>query len=144
MDAIRFATQEEIQGISSKSDLDPRVPTQVYAFENELTGKPDFAVVKQVFEVDPVHFAEASTTKRRALMMWSVMNHLRLNGIPVVYFQIADDAVEWQSVSKNFGTEEVSLVPERRFKMTLLKDTQSGNQERNNDVQPDPATAVGQ
>lgn len=138
MDAIRLATPEEIAGIVKTSDLDVRIPTQIVAFDNHQSGKPDLAVVKQVFELDPVVFAEGTSNKRKALFMWSMMNHLRLNGIPVVYFSIAAGDAEWQQNAQNFGVEQISPQPELRFKMTLAapdngakKDVPSGNQDNN-------------
>ena len=119
VDAIRLASNEEIASIATKSDLDFRVPGQVMAFDNHSSNKPDFAVLKQVFEVDPVLFDSETSNKRKALFMWSLMNHLRLNGIPVVYFQIAADDAEWQKSAQSFGVEQVSIVPELRFKLTL-------------------------
>jgi hypothetical protein len=130
VDAIRLASAEEIASIVLKSDLDVRVPTQIVAFDNHQTNVPDLAVIKQVFELDPVHFADQSSDKRKALFMWSMMNHLRLIGTPVVYFSIAAGDSEWQQNARNFGVEQVSAAPELRFKMTLVKD-QSVNQERN-------------
>lgn len=129
MEGIRFATQEEVESIKKRSDLDVRVPGQVVAFDGPQG--PDFAVIKQVFELDPVIFADGTSDKRKALFMWSMMNHLRLNGIPVVYFNIAAADEQWQKVSQNFGVEQVSIVPELRFKMTLIKELPSGNQANN-------------
>src|SRR5579862_1382289 len=93
LNAIKLATQEQIERIKDTADF---VPTsQVLAMGEDL------AVVKQVVEVDPVYFNEQSSTQRRLLFVWGIENWLRLVGTPVYYFNTSasDEAAPWRKVA---------------------------------------------
>ena len=129
MDSIRFATKEEVDSIRAESDLQPGCI--VLAFDNEKTGKPDLAVIRQCIEVDPVLFSDETSTRRMTLFMWTLAQHLRLTQAPSFYFQTAVTNEKWQQVAKTFGAIQISPEPEFRFKVEL----QSGNQENLNNNQ---------
>lgn len=118
MDKLRFATPAEVELIKFQSDLDPRLPGMVVAFENGAK-QPDLAVVKLVSEMDPVFFGPETSDRRKVQFMWALTNHLRLANVPVVYFNIAADDTVWQDVAKNFGAEQTTPVPVVRYKIQL-------------------------
>lgn len=108
MDVIRLATQEEIAEIAQRSDLGPG--SAVVAFG------PDRAVIKQIFEIDPMF---CDNLRRKLILKSHLETYLRLTGVPQFYFNIAADDVEWQDICKKDGAEQVSAVPELRFKKVL-------------------------
>jgi hypothetical protein len=118
MEKIRLATQSEMEGIAATSDLTPQ--STVVVFEN-AHGTPDIAVVRQVTELDPVLFAETSSHKRRAFFIWSLENAMRIMGAPsAYYFNVLAGDVEWQEAVKSWGSEQISVAPELRFKRLLV------------------------
>lgn len=113
MDTIRYATPEEIQAIAPNSDLS-QVSTSVVTF-----GGKDYAVLRQAFEVDPVHFAEDSPDRRKVWFLMNIETALRLQGIKEFYLNARADDPQWIEVLKHWGAEPVSPTPEIRFKKVL-------------------------
>jgi hypothetical protein len=120
MDKIRLANAAEIESIQLGSDITPL--STVVAFENQTTGKPDLAVLRQVFEVDPMVYAAETNTRRKALMIWAIEGALRIQGtIPAYYFNVSaeDDAAEWRANLEHLGAEKLSPTKEFRYKRVL-------------------------
>lgn len=120
MDNLRLASAEEVAGLQLGSDITPT--TTVVAFDNAKTGKPDFAVMRLVFEIDPVHYAPDTTDRRKVLFAWALENALRLQGnVSAYYFNLSaeDSAKEWRGVVENLGAEKISPTPEFRYKRLL-------------------------
>jgi hypothetical protein len=112
MDAIRYATPEEIESIKETSDLTSA--TAVVTF-----GGKDFGVLRIANELDPIHFHEDTTDKRKLFFLTNIETALRLQGIKEIYFNIRADDEAWLSIAKHWGAEAVSKVPEIRFKKVL-------------------------
>lgn len=120
MDKIRLASVEEIEKIQLGADITPL--TTVVAFENQATNKPDFAVLRQVFEIDPMLYAPETTNRRKMLFAWSLENALRIQGtISAYYFNLSagEEAAEWRGAVEGFGAEKISTGPEFRYKKLL-------------------------
>lgn len=116
MDKLRLATVEETQKIQQGSDLTPS--STVVALENSQTGEPDFAVLRQAFEMDPVLYAPSTNMRRKMLFAWAIENGLRMIGaVPGYYFQVSADesAEEWRSTLLNYGAKQISATPEYRY-----------------------------
>ena len=116
MDKIRIATPAEIEEIFVGSDINNL--STVVAFDNARTAKPDFAVIRQVVEIDPVKYAEETTDRRKVLFQWGLENALRVQGVlRGYYFNISagDEAKEWREVLENYGAKAVSSSPELRY-----------------------------
>lgn len=113
MDSIKLATPEQVERIKPTADF---VPTSTVLAMGE-----DLAVVKQVIELDPVYFAEGSSGSRKAMFIWGIENWMRLTGVPVYYFNIAEgpENEQWRQVVKTHGAEQVSPGPELRWKKVL-------------------------
>lgn len=111
MDAIKLATPEQVERIRAKADLG--TTSSVYALGE------DIAVLKNVSEIDPVFFAEGSTTQRKLLFIWGLENHLRLLGIDAYYFNTKADDSAWRKVVETHGAEAISESPEIRYKVRL-------------------------
>lgn len=119
MDNLRLANADEIAAIQKTSDITPQ--TSVVMFDNAQTGFPDVAVLRQVFEMDPVLFAKGSNTRRKAQFVWALENSFRIMGTPqAYYFNVRADDMEWQSLVKSWGAEQVSATPEFRMKKLLV------------------------
>jgi hypothetical protein len=115
MDRLRVATEPEIEQIRSRADLDP---TCVVLALNTQAGVP-LAVVRLAVEVDPVVFPEGFPDRLKAVFQRDIETYLAAKGVAHYYFNI--DAVDetWQTVAKTWGAEQVSVVPEIRFKKAL-------------------------
>lgn len=112
MDTVRLATPEEIATIQSTSDLS-------YASSVFTYGGKDFAVVRNCFEIDPMHFAPDSSTKRRMIFAMNLESILRFQGIREVYFNVADENTEMKQVVQTWGAEPTSPSVEIRYKKVL-------------------------
>jgi hypothetical protein len=112
MDIIRYATPEEIEEIKSTSDL--TLASNVVTF-----GGKDFAVVRNVLELDPVIFGPDTTDKRKLLFLMNLESALRLQGTREIYFNIHADDETWRSVAQHWGGIPTSVKPEIRFKKVL-------------------------
>ncbi len=118
MDVVRLATPEEIASIEKTSDITPQ--TTVVVYENSATGKPDIAVLRQVFEVDPILFGASTNNRRKVAFLWSLENSFRIMGSPqAYYFNVLASDGDWLDVVKSWGAEQVSVAPEYRFKRLL-------------------------
>jgi steroid 5-alpha reductase family enzyme len=112
MDIVRYATPEEIEEIKSTSDL--TLASNVVTF-----GGKDFAVIRNVWELDPVIFAPETTDKRKLLFLMNLESALRLQGNREVYFNIHADDERWREVAQHWGAQPTSVKPEIRFKKVL-------------------------
>lgn len=115
MDDIVLATPDQVESIRAQSDLGPT--SSVYAMGEDL------AVVKQVFELDPVYFSPESTTARRLLFTWGLENMLRGIGVTAYYFNVPTGDDKWKHVVETHGAEQVSRAAEYRYKKLLIKGT---------------------
>lgn len=111
MEPIRLATPEEIEAIASKSDLGP--DCRVMAF-----GK-DLAVIRNCYEIDPVHFAEGTPDSRKVAFLWGLENMMRMVGVPHYYFNISPSDERWKAIVEHWGASQISTEPELRFKKVL-------------------------
>jgi hypothetical protein len=119
MDNLRLATPEEAAAIQEGADLS--IATSVIAFDNAESGVPDLAVFRTAHEIDPIYFR--GSPRRRQIFMWSLMNALRLQGIPQVYFNVSSDpeTEDWRNaLEKHIGAVRISHTPEFRYKKALL------------------------
>lgn len=121
---LRLATTEEIAAVASKSDLDIRIPTEAWAFDGSV------AFLKQVIELDPVHFKPGASDRHKAAFMWLMRNGLRMRAVPVMYFSVHADDTAWIKNVQAFGCEQVSQQEELRFKSSIIE-IPNVNQERN-------------
>lgn len=113
MDIIRYATPEEIESIRSKADL--ATGGSVVTF-----GGKEFAVIRNVVELDPVIFAEDTSNSRKLFFVQALETFLRLTGTPAYYFNIHAEDEKWLEIAKKNGAEALSTAPEIRLKKTLL------------------------
>jgi hypothetical protein len=112
MESVRLATAEEIEGIKAKADLGPGCSVVTF-------GGTDFAVVRQLTELDPVFFGDETNDRRKAAFIFALETAMRFMGIPAYYFNVKTDDEKWQHVAKTNGAEQVSPTPELRFKKVL-------------------------
>lgn len=112
MDSIRLATPEEAAAIAPTSDLS--YATSVFTF-----GGKDFGVVRQCFEIDPIHFHPDSGTKRKAIFVMNLETILRFQGVKEYYFNVAVDNEEMKEAAATWGAEPTSPSPEIRYKKVL-------------------------
>ena len=112
MDSIRLATEEEVKGIATYSDITNA--TTVVSF-----GGKDFAVVRICYELDPMIFAEDTGDKRKLLFLMNMETSLRLQGVKEIYFNIPANDEVYANVMKHWGAEPTSPSPELRFKKVL-------------------------
>lgn len=112
MEAVRLATVEEIESMKANADLGPGCSVVTF-------GGKDFAVVRQVTELDPVIFATETNDRRKAAFIFALETALRFQGCPAYYFNIKADDEAWQSIARHNGAEPTSQAPELRFKKVL-------------------------
>jgi hypothetical protein len=114
---LRLANPDEVESIRAMSDLEP--PCVVMA--EDTPDGTHLAVARFCLEVDPVFFAPESKAKGKVLFMQSVEGYLHALGNLAYYFNINADVINerWRDVVKAFGAEQVSPVPELRFKKIL-------------------------
>lgn len=112
MDHVRLATEKEIEKIRDNSDLLPG-GTRVLALDGP--NGPDIAVLRNCWELNPVHYAEGTNDSRRARFLWGLEERMLGAGIDRYYFQIAADSTRYIETVKHWGAEQVSPVPEFRF-----------------------------
>lgn len=116
--AIRLATPEEIKEIAPISDLTPN--TAVWAFpNNDPEKKPDFAVIRQCWEIDPMIFAEGTSDQRKVLFAWGAFNVLRSMGVPEIYFNIGTSMEQYIKIIEKMGAERTTTEPQFRFKKAI-------------------------
>lgn len=112
MDVIRYATDEEIQEIASRSDL--TLASKVLSF-----GGKDFAVIRNCTEIDPMFFAPESSGHRKLIFAMNLETTLRLSGIREIYFNVPVADEKYIKVLETWGATPTSLEPELRFKKVL-------------------------
>ena len=117
MEAIRLATEQEINKIKDTADI--TLSSRIIAMDNPK-GEADIAVIRQCVEVDPVYFSDASATNRRAMFLWGIENILRFQGSPEYYFNISPDDESWKKIVEHWGAREIFNTPQQRYKKVLL------------------------
>lgn len=110
LDKIRLATSEEIEKISSQSDLTPT--SRVLAMGDSL------AVWRIANEIDPVYFNSASNSQKY-MFIWGIENILRGSGATEFYFNVPLKDTHYQQIVEHFGAVPTSKEPEFRYKITL-------------------------
>lgn len=111
---VRLATPKEIEGIKDEANLTPI--SYVAVAEDEKGDMANYAVVRQVVEVDPMY--RASDGKAWRAFVWSIENHLRLQGVQEFYFNVAVEEEEWVKHLER-EAERLSKSPEYRYKRVL-------------------------
>jgi len=119
VDSIQMATPEQVERIRATADLG--IPGAVLAMGEDL------AVVKQVWEIDPVYFNEKSTTSRRLMFIWGIENWMRLNGIDRYYFDVPVDQETWKHNVETHGAEQLSTGPVLHYKKVLIRANETTN-----------------
>lgn len=112
MDAIRYATPEEVDAIAANSDITPSTTVVSY-------GGKDLAVIRQCTEIDPMYFHADSKTVRRLMFAMNLETVLRLQGVREIYFNVPAHDKEYMKVLETWGAEPTSKEPEIRFKKVL-------------------------
>ena len=115
MEGLRLATQEEVETIKKKANLTENSTVVAYPSKEGT----DFAVLRTVLEVDPVIFAKPEDTRRNALFVWALENHMRLSGVLEYYFNVLCKDETWIKNVEKWGAEATSTGPELRFKKRL-------------------------
>lgn len=121
MDKIRLATEQEVEGVRTISNLCP--PYSVFAFDGQ--AQPDLAVYRMAPELDPVMWAPETSDRRKMLFIWAIENGLRMMGtVPHYYFQVSaedtPEATKWRHVVETSGAERLSPTPQYRYIKSLL------------------------
>jgi hypothetical protein len=98
---------------------DITLTSTVVAFDNKLTGNPDFAVMRQALQVDPVLFAPETSNHRKSIFVWGIENALRINGVPAYYFTISAADEAWQKTVEGWGAEKLNPQPVYFYKRML-------------------------
>jgi hypothetical protein len=112
MDQIRLATPEDVVGIESQLDLTPTSTCVTF-------GGKDFAVIRDFRELGNVIFDKDTGDRRKLLFLMNLETALRLQGTKEIYMDIPADDEAYQAVMKNWGAEDISVTPTRRFKKVL-------------------------
>lgn len=112
MDTIRYATPEEIETIKDRSDLGPGCSVVTF-------GGKEFAVIRNVVELDPVIFAEDTSNSRKLFFTQALETFLRLTGTPFYYCNVHAHDEKWLETVKKNGAQATSTAPEIRFKKVL-------------------------
>jgi hypothetical protein len=115
MNRIRLATQEEVETIKDRSDLDETCV--VMALDTQKgTG---LAVRRLCIEVDPMFPGDTWDTRLRAMFTRDLETVMAAQGAKSYYFNVAADDEKWINVVKTWGAEQVSVAPMLRFKRSL-------------------------
>lgn len=120
MTRIRLATEQEINDIKDRTDMD--FVKAVYA-EDSPAGGVDLAVLRFAPEIDPVHFSPSSDTRRRAMFIRDIETVLWAQGIPAFYFTTVIADKEWNAAVRHWGAEPLfpETIPHQRYKKILLE-----------------------
>lgn len=115
MHRIRLATDEEVNSIKDKSDLD--VGCTVYSLKTQKgTG---IAVRRLCIEIDPLVTPEEWDVKLKGMMIRDLETVLEAQGATHYYFNVDAEDTKWQHNVETWGAEKVSAVPMIRYKVTL-------------------------
>lgn len=112
LDIVRYATEAEIEKIKDKCDLAPGCAVVT------LGGK-EFAVIRNITEVDPVIYEEDTSNSRKVYFAQSIETFLRLTGVPRYFFNIHCSEEKWIANVEHSGAEKTSTAPEFRFRKAL-------------------------
>lgn len=117
MNRLRPATPEEVEKIKNESDLG----ANTYVLALDTQHGTAVAVVRMAVEADPVHFPPDFPTKLKLLFMRDIETHLAAKGATEYYFNIhADEEPYITAMTKTFEAQQVSQVPEFRFRKNLI------------------------
>lgn len=114
---VRQATREEIERIRKGSDIGGE-PFTVFALDNNQ-GEADIAVVKQVYELDPIWFAKTSNSVTRARFVQLLEERLMGAGIQRYGCRVAATDESWRKVLQEWGFKEQSSEPEIQMMRNL-------------------------
>lgn len=115
---IRLATPEEISKIAKISDL--TASSSVWAFpDNNPEKEPILGVIRQCYEVDPIHFPEGTSDQRKVLYAWGIFNILRSMNVPEIYFNVGISQEQYIKVLEKLGAENLNTEPQFRFKKAI-------------------------
>ena len=112
---LRLATPEEIEKIKADSDLDPTC--KVLSLDTAM-GTP-IAVIRLGIETDPVYYPKEFGAKQIAMFSRDILNYLWAQNVERFYFNIDATDTNWADHLKAEGCEQVSKIPELRFKRTI-------------------------
>lgn len=114
---IRLATKDEVESLRQQSDYTRQ--SMVFAFDQN-PGDPDFAVLRNPVEADPIFFGKRTNDVQKAKFIFALEERLAGAGVDQYYFNVADSDERWRKVIESWGAELVSPVAERRYKRVLL------------------------
>lgn len=114
---IRLATKEEIEALRKTSDYTQQ--STVLAMDQN-DGEPDFAVVRQVIEADPIYFGKRTNDVQKAKFIFALEERMAGGGVDQYYFNVLASDTRWQKVIETWGGERVSPESEIRYKKVLL------------------------
>lgn len=117
MKHVRVATAAEIEHIKKGSDLGGE-PFAVYALDNNC-GDADIAVVKNVIELDPIHFAKSSNSFTRARFVQLLEERLMGAGITRYGCRVSAADTHWRRILAEWGFREQSSEPEIQLQRNL-------------------------
>jgi len=115
MKRLRLASPEEVESIKAESDLDPTC--LVVALD--IQGGTALAVIRTVCEVDPVFYPKDFSDRMKLIFIRDVETFLSAKGVGSYYYNLPADDTIYHETMKHYGAEQVSKVPELRFKVNL-------------------------
>lgn len=114
---IRVATPEEVEGIRKGSDLNAN--SSVLAWDHE-NGEKDLAVLRPVWELDPVYYAKGSSAGQKTRFIWGLEERLLGANIQHYYFNVPVEDEQYIKIVKEWGAVQQSRGPELRFGRSLI------------------------
>lgn len=113
---LRYATEEEVKKIAPTADT---VGTVVIVGEHTKNEDKQYAVLRQVLEVDPILPGDNKKVIRP--FIWALEQHLRLSGHLSYYFNVHVSDESWitRIEEKEGAVIRLSTEPEYRFKRNL-------------------------
>ena len=108
---VRLATKEEVEQLRATSNYTR--DSIVFAFDQG--AEPDFAVLRRVYELDPVRFSKHTNDVQKARFVHSLEERMMGMGIEQYFFNVDAADIRWQRVIETWGAEATSPTPEIRF-----------------------------
>jgi len=115
MNRIRLATEEEVNSIRDKSDLDEGC----VVFALDTHRGVGLAVRRICTEIDPLIPPPDWDLKLRSMFIRDIETLCWGQGIKSYYFNTESDDTTWQHVVETWGAERLSPKPVVRYKKTL-------------------------
>lgn len=114
---LRPATKDEFESIKASSDIGPNCTVVALDTPNGAI----LSVVRQCWEVDPMHFPEGCDSRHKAAFLRDICHYMVGLGAPSFYFNInaSEEFAAFREAVVVRGAEQVSVVPEIRFKRDL-------------------------